>query len=58
MCERFPAAYEGAELRSPHVGWNSLESVRPESRLLRGVAEVGLFITRTRGGPGVRATAR
>src|SRR5580704_3092731 len=25
MVERFPAVYEGAELKSPHVGWNSLE---------------------------------
>jgi glutamine amidotransferase len=24
MCERFPAMYNGAELKSPHVGWNSL----------------------------------
>src|SRR6201996_7675179 len=30
MCERFPALYEGAELKSPHVGWNSLEGVRPD----------------------------
>jgi glutamine amidotransferase len=37
MCERFPATFEGAELKSPHVGWNSLENVRPQSRLLRGV---------------------
>ena len=25
VCERFPALYDGAELKSPHVGWNSLE---------------------------------
>src|SRR3984957_15980993 len=36
MCERFPAVMDGAELKSPHVGWNSLESVRADSRLLRG----------------------
>ena len=42
-CERFPAAYEGAELKSPHVGWNSLEHVRPDSRLLAGV-EPGSFV--------------
>ena len=41
MCERFPAMHEGAELKSPHVGWNSLEGIRPDSRLLRGVAEGG-----------------
>src|ERR1700761_8209627 len=23
QCERFPAVYGGAELKSPHVGWNS-----------------------------------
>ena len=31
-CQRFPSS-----VKSPHVGWNSLE-VREESRLLRGVA--------------------
>jgi glutamine amidotransferase len=35
--------YEGAELKSPHVGWNSLERIRPDSRLLRGVQE-GAFV--------------
>jgi glutamine amidotransferase len=35
--------YEGAELKSPHVGWNSLEKIRPDSRLLRGVAD-GAFV--------------
>lgn len=43
MCERFPALYEGAELKSPHVGWNSLDSVRADSRLLRGI-EPGGFV--------------
>ena len=43
MCERFPAEYEGAELKSPHVGWNSLEGIREDSRLLRGV-ENGSFV--------------
>ena len=42
-CERFPAEYAGAELKSPHVGWNSLEEIRPDSRLLRGV-EAGAFV--------------
>jgi len=36
-CERFPAHFEGAELKSPHVGWNSLEGIRDDSRLLKGV---------------------
>jgi len=43
QCERFPATFEGAELKSPHVGWNSLEDVRSDSRLLRGVAP-GSFV--------------
>ena len=43
MCERFPAMYDGAELKSPHVGWNSVEDIRPDSRLLRGVAD-GAFV--------------
>ncbi len=42
-CERFPADFEGAELKSPHVGWNSLESIAADSRLLRGV-EDGSFV--------------
>ncbi len=37
-CERFPAVFNGEELKSPHVGWNSLENIRPDSRLLRGVS--------------------
>lgn len=43
MCEHFPAAYEGAELKAPHVGWNSLENIRPDSRLLKDVRE-GAFV--------------
>ena len=42
-CERFPATYNGAELKSPHVGWNSLEQIRPDSRLLRGISG-GAFV--------------
>ncbi|MGO4517264.1 imidazole glycerol phosphate synthase subunit HisH [Terriglobus sp. 2YAB30_2] len=42
-CERFPATSEGAELKSPHVGWNSLEQIRPDSRLLRGIPD-GSFV--------------
>jgi imidazole glycerol-phosphate synthase subunit HisH len=41
MCERFPALYNGAELKAPHVGWNSLEGIREASRLLRGVKDGG-----------------
>jgi glutamine amidotransferase len=43
QCERFPAVFEGAELKSPHVGWNSLDTVRAGSRLLKGV-EPGGFV--------------
>lgn len=41
--ERFPATYQGAELKSPHVGWNSLEEINPSSRLLAGVPS-GSFV--------------
>jgi len=58
MCERFPALYEGAELKAPHVGWNSLEGVRADSRLLRGVAEGGfVYYTHSWRAPVVEATA-
>ena len=43
QCERFPAEFQGAALKSPHVGWNSLESIRPDSRLLAGL-EPGAFV--------------
>ena len=42
-CERFPAIFDGADLKSPHVGWNSLEDIRPDSRLLRNI-EPGSFV--------------
>ncbi len=42
-CEHFPASVEGVPLKSPHVGWNSLERIRPESRLLRGIPD-GAFV--------------
>jgi imidazole glycerol-phosphate synthase subunit HisH len=58
MCERFPALYEGAELKSPHVGWNSLEGVRADSRLLRGVKDGGfVYYTHSWRAPVVEATA-
>ena len=58
MCERFPALYEGAELKAPHVGWNSLGGVRADSRLLRGVAEGGfVYYTHSWRAPVVEATA-
>jgi imidazole glycerol-phosphate synthase subunit HisH len=58
MCERFPALYDGAELKSPHVGWNSLEEVRADSRLLRGVKDGGfVYYTHSWRAPVVEATA-
>ena len=42
-CERFPSTYNGTELKSPHVGWNSLEDIRQDSRLLHGIAN-GSFV--------------
>ena len=39
QCERFPESFDGAPLKSPHVGWNSLEQIRSGSRLLRGVPD-------------------
>ena len=42
-CEHFPARFEDADLKAPHVGWNSLESIRPDSQLLAGVAP-GSFV--------------
>jgi imidazole glycerol-phosphate synthase subunit HisH len=58
MCERFPALHDGAELKSPHVGWNSLEGVRADSQLLRGVKD-GAFVYYTHSwrAPIVEATA-
>ncbi len=58
MCERFPALYNGAELKSPHVGWNSLEDVRRDSRLLRGIDDGGfVYYTHSWRAPVVESTA-
>jgi glutamine amidotransferase len=58
MCERFPALFEGAELKSPHVGWNSLEGIRADSRLLRGVEDGGfVYYTHSWRAPVVHGTA-
>jgi glutamine amidotransferase len=57
-CERFPALYDGSELKSPHVGWNSLEGIREDSRLLRGVENGGyVYYTHSWRAPLVSATA-
>lgn len=42
-CERLPVTYEGNDLKSPHVGWNSLDAIRDDSRLLAGI-EPGSFV--------------
>lgn len=57
-CERFPAQYDGSPLKSPHVGWNSLDMLRSDSRLLRG-ADLGGFVYYTHSwrAPVVSATA-
>jgi glutamine amidotransferase len=58
MCEHFPPLYMDAELKSPHVGWNSLEQIRPDSRLLRGVANGSfVYFTHSWRAPVVHATA-
>ena len=57
-CERFPALYDGTELKSPHVGWNSLEEITEGSRLLRGVENGGfVYYTHSWKAPVVSATA-
>jgi glutamine amidotransferase len=43
LCERFPSTFEGTDLKSPHVGWNSLESIHRSSRLLKGIPN-GSFV--------------
>jgi imidazole glycerol-phosphate synthase subunit HisH len=42
-CERFSAVFEGVPLKAPHVGWNSLEGLRADSRLMRGIGD-GEFV--------------
>ncbi len=47
QCEHFSATHETPDghqdLKSPHVGWNSLESIRPDSKLLANIAP-GSFV--------------
>jgi len=58
VCEHFPVLWEGAELKSPHVGWNSLEDLREDSRLLRGVKGGGfVYYTHSWRAPVLSATA-
>ena len=58
VCERFPAEYEGKELKSPHVGWNSLDQIRGDSRLLNGIMPGGfVYYTHSWRAPIVKDTA-
>jgi glutamine amidotransferase len=41
MCEHFPETHNGALLKSPHVGWNSVDQLRSDSKLLRNVTDGG-----------------
>jgi glutamine amidotransferase len=57
-CEHFPTSFEGVDLKSPHVGWNSLEEIREDSKLLRGIAPGGfVYYTHSWRAPIVKATA-
>ena len=58
QCERFPAKFDGAQLKSPHVGWNSIEAIREDSKLLRGIDNGGfVYYTHSWRAPLVQATA-
>lgn len=58
LCEHFPAAYEDEPIKSPHVGWNSIEGLREDSKLLRGIAPGGfVYYTHSWRAPLVKATA-
>ena len=66
ICEHFPSneikQIDGrdiaVELKSPHVGWNSLDIIRPDSRLLRGItAGSFVYFTHSWRAPAVPATA-
>jgi glutamine amidotransferase len=46
------------DLKSPHVGWNSLEEIREDSKLLRGIAPGDfVYYTHSWRAPIVQATA-
>ncbi len=51
QCERFPDS-----VKCPHVGWNSLDAIRP-SRLLRGLAPAThVYFTHSYRAPAIQAT--
>ena len=58
QCEHFPLQIAGEPLKSPHVGWNSLDEMRPDSRLLHHVEPGGfVYYTHSWRAPVVPATA-
>ena len=58
QCEHFPLQIAGNPLKSPHVGWNSLEQIAPASRLFKNVPEGGfVYYTHSWRAPIVSATA-
>ena len=58
LCEHFPLQIDGEPLKSPHVGWNSLEQINPQSRLLRRIEPGGfVYYTHSWRAPVVSATA-
>lgn len=57
-CDRFPATVDGVELKVPHVGWNSLDTIREDSLVMRGIAPGGfVYYTHSWRAPVVSATA-
>ncbi len=57
-CEHFPSHIDGKPLKSPHVGWNSIETTSPESRLFGGIDDGGfVYYTHAWRAPVVAATA-
>jgi glutamine amidotransferase len=58
QCERFPESFANQPLKSPHVGWNSLESLAPTSKLLANIDEGGfVYYTHSWRAPVIAATA-
>jgi glutamine amidotransferase len=58
QCERFPESFANQPLKSPHVGWNSLESLAPTSKLLANIDQGGfVYYTHSWRAPVIAATA-
>ena len=57
-CEHFPSDFKGEPLKSPHVGWNSIEKANAGSCLFRGIDDGGfVYYTHSWRAPVVAATA-